>query len=125
MNENEIENAAGLTGGNATMNVEKPSNPVQGDTYFNTSEGYLEIYTGNNWVKHEVNSITTTSEYSGNTTTADCYAVSPGVATFAGSKFYIKFHRAPKTTNGTVGLAVGSLGQISFVNPDGSNVQCN
>lgn len=123
LNNNTIENASGLEGGSGSeVNLVKPTSPKEGDIYFNSSEGHLEIYNGNRWIKYETNTITTTTDYAGNTTTSDCYAISPGVSTFAGSKFYIKFHRAPKTTNGTVGLAVGSLGQISFVNPDGSTV---
>ena len=123
LNNNTIENASGLEGGaGSEVNLVKPTSPKEGDIYFNSSEGHLEIYNGNRWIKYETNTITTTTDYAGNTTTSDCYAISPGVSTFAGSKFYIKFHRAPKTTNGTVGLAVGSLGQISFVNPDGSTV---
>lgn len=123
LNNNTIENASGLEGGSGSeVNLVKPTSPNEGDIYFNSSEGHLEIYNGNRWIKYETNTITTTTDYAGNTTTSDCYAISPGVSTFAGSKFYIKFHRAPKTTNGTVGLAVGSLGQISFVNPDGSTV---
>lgn len=124
MNGNTIENAEGLEGGSSVY-LEKPESPVKGDIYFNSSEGKLEIYSGYNWVVYDSNAITTTTDYSGSISTTDCYAVSPGVATFAGSKFYIKFHRAPKSTTGTVGLAVGSLGQISFVNPDGSSVQCS
>lgn len=124
MNGNTIENAEGLEGGSSVY-LEKPEAPVKGDIYFNSSEGKLEIYSGYNWVVYDSNAITTTTDYSGSISTTDCYAVSPGVATFAGSKFYIKFHRAPKSTTGTIGLAVGSLGQISFVNPDGSNVQCS
>lgn len=124
MNGNTIENAEGLEGGSSVY-LEKPESPVKGDIYFNSSEGKLEIYSGYNWVVYDSNAITTTTDYSGSISTTDCYAVSPGVATFAGSKFYIKFHRAPKSAVGTVGLAVGSLGQISFVNPDGSSVQCS
>lgn len=51
MNKNQIQNSV-------THNLSQaPSNPVKGQTYFNTSDNTLYYYNGTNWISTDTSSI--------------------------------------------------------------------